>query len=273
MSIWVAILIVIAVSAVAGGLMLLLRRWAPAGGTFSDSDRASSVFGMLASAFAIFLGFVIFLAFSDYDKAKGDAALEAQTTLQQFENSRLFGPTAQRTLEGELICYARSVVHDEWPLMTGTDRRSPLTTQWVVALERSSEQVPVVGQKAVAAFSLWLSQTAQRANARGSRLQEAQHPLPPLLWVLLGIAGVLLIGYVLMYADSQERVRAQVMMASSVTAVTAAGILLIVFLNSPYGAGAGTIKPVDMANTLRLMEQEYPARSPLPCDAHGAPRA
>src|SRR3954453_11173497 len=110
MSVWVAILVVVGASALAGALMVALRKRAPAGGAFSDSDRASSVFGMVAAAFAIFLGFVIFLAFADYDKAKADAALEADTTLQQFENSRLFGPVAQRTLEGELVCYARSVV-------------------------------------------------------------------------------------------------------------------------------------------------------------------
>src|SRR3954452_8241505 len=218
MTAWVAILIVVAAGAAVGALMIVLRRSAPAGGTFSDSDRASSVFGMLGAAFAIFLGFVILLAFNDYDKAKSDAAVEAETTLQQFENARLFGPVAQRALEGELVCYARSVVSDEWPLMSGSERRSPLTNGWVLALERSSERVPVRGQKASAAYGLWLTQTAQRASARDGRVQEAQHPLPPLLWVLLGIAAVLLIGYVLMYADSEERVRAQVMMASSVAA-------------------------------------------------------
>lgn len=273
MSVLVAILVVVAASALVGALMFALRTRAPAGGTFSDSDRASSVFGMLAGAFAIFLGFVIFLAFTDYDKAKSDAGLEAEVTLQQFENARLFGPIAQRRLEGELVCYGRSVVSAEWPLMAESDHRSSLTDAWVLALERSSERVPLHDEKAKAAFSLWLTQTADRASARDSRLQEAQHPLPPLLWVLLGIAALLLIGYVLLYADSEERVRAQVAMASSVTAVTVAGILLIVFLNSPYGSGAGTIKPADMEHSLRLMEQQLPSHSPIPCNAHGAPRA
>jgi hypothetical protein len=165
------------------------------------------------------------------------------------------------------------VVNDEWPLMAKSERRSSWTNAWVLTLERSSERVSVRGQKAVAAYGAWLTQTAQRASARHSRLQEAQHPLPPLAWVLLGFAAVLLIGYVLMYADPGERVRAQVMMASSVTAVTVAGMLLIVSLNSPYGSGAGTIKPVDMENALRLMEQEVPSHTAIPCDPHGAPRA
>jgi hypothetical protein len=36
----------------------------PEGSCFSDGDRASGVFGVLATGFAVFAGFVIFLAFT-----------------------------------------------------------------------------------------------------------------------------------------------------------------------------------------------------------------
>jgi hypothetical protein len=55
------LILVVAVS-VAIGVLLLVRRRAPEGSYFADGDRASGVFGVLATGFAIFAGFVIFLA-------------------------------------------------------------------------------------------------------------------------------------------------------------------------------------------------------------------
>lgn len=269
MSVPVALLIVVAAAGLAVTAMLLLRRRAQPGGAFSDSDRASGVFGLLGAGFAIFLGFIIFLAFGDYDRAKQASSDEAEATVQQFENATLFGPASARTLEGELICYARAVVHHGWPDMESNREASPIVDAWTLRLERSSEAIPVMGTKADAAYQSWLSQSEERGRSRNARLLEARHPLPPLLWLLIVIAAVFVIGFALFYADPDEWAPAQAMIAGSVTAVVVAGILLVVFLNSPYGAGSGTIKPSAMRHTLDLMQSEYRGRAP--CAPDGTP--
>src|SRR3954451_13810489 len=76
MSLFWTILILLAVNAATIAAMLLVRRGAPEGSYFKDGDRASGVFGVLAGGFAIFAGFIIFLAFSTYDQSRrrpGDA--------------------------------------------------------------------------------------------------------------------------------------------------------------------------------------------------------
>jgi len=45
----------------------------PDGGYFNDGDRASGVFGVLATGFSVFLGFIVFLAFTSYDESKSGA--------------------------------------------------------------------------------------------------------------------------------------------------------------------------------------------------------
>lgn len=265
----VALLIVVASAALAVVAMLLLRRRAPEGGAFSDSDRASGVFGLLGAGFAIFLGFVIFVAFDDYDRAKQASSDEAGATLQQFENAHLFAPAGAHVLEGQLICYARAVIERGWPGMEANRPASPVVDLWTLRLERASEAIPIVGTKADAAYQSWLSQTEERGKARNTRLLEARHPLPPLLWVLIVIAALCVIGFVLFYADPAEAVRAQALIAGSVTAVVVAGILLVVFLNSPYGSGSGTIKPSAMQHSLAVMQAQY--RATPPCTADGAP--
>ena len=65
-----AVLISVGVTAAAVAGMLLVRRRAPEGSYFTDGDRASGVFGVLATGFSVLLGFIIFLAFSSYDEAR-----------------------------------------------------------------------------------------------------------------------------------------------------------------------------------------------------------
>ena len=71
-------LVVVVVTALAITAMLLVRRKAPAGSYFEDGDRAAGVFGVLATAFAILLGFVVFLAFESFDTSRSGAEAEAE---------------------------------------------------------------------------------------------------------------------------------------------------------------------------------------------------
>ncbi len=85
MNIFVAVLVVVAVTAVAVAAMLVVRRNAPDGSYFHDGDRAAGVFGVLATGFAVLLGFVVFLAFTSYDAARSGAEQEAVIVAQQVE--------------------------------------------------------------------------------------------------------------------------------------------------------------------------------------------
>src|SRR3954466_10522306 len=114
--VWTAMIIVgLAVAAIAA--MLTVRRRAPDGSYFNDGDRAAGVFGVLATGFAVLLGLVVVLAFTSYDDARTGAATEALTVAQQYEVAHLLPPAQGRRLAAELICYGRSVVHQEWPRM------------------------------------------------------------------------------------------------------------------------------------------------------------
>src|SRR5438046_6150036 len=133
MSLLRSALILVVADAVAVAVMLLVRRGAPEGSYFKDGDRASGVFGVLAGGFAIFAGFIIFLAFTRYDDSRSGAEAEALTVVQQFETAQFLPAAVRGRLEGDLVCYGRSVVDQEWPQMeagSGSDAINP----WAVAL-------------------------------------------------------------------------------------------------------------------------------------------
>ena len=70
--VWAGV-VVVGVAAVAVAAMLLVRRSAPAGSYFEDGDRAAGVFGVLATGFAVLIGFVVFLAFESFDTSRSGA--------------------------------------------------------------------------------------------------------------------------------------------------------------------------------------------------------
>ena len=98
MNIAVAILIVVVATAISIVAMLRVRRRAPDGSYFHDGDRAAGVFGVLATGFAVLLGFVVFLAFTSYDAARAGAESEAQIVAQQVETAQLFPPAVSGRL-------------------------------------------------------------------------------------------------------------------------------------------------------------------------------
>ena len=115
--VWAA-LIVVAVAAAAIAAMLLVRRRAPEGSYFEDGDRAAGVFGVLATGFAVLLGFVVFLAFQSFDTSRSGAEAEAQIVGRAVRD----GPADARrrraaASRASSSATPASVVHQEWPRM------------------------------------------------------------------------------------------------------------------------------------------------------------
>lgn len=88
MNILLGAVAVAVVTGLAIGAMLWRRRRAPEGSYFSDGDRASGVFGVLATGFSVLLGFIVFLSFTTYDASRSGAEEEAVVVAQQFETAQ-----------------------------------------------------------------------------------------------------------------------------------------------------------------------------------------
>jgi hypothetical protein len=274
-NVFVALLVVAASSGVAIGALLLVRRHAPDGSYFHDGDRAAGVFGVLATGFAVLLGLVVVLAFTSYDESRAGAETEALTLAQQYEVAHLLPPAAGRRLASELLCYGRSVVHEEWPRMqdgTQTDAANP----WGVALFRTLRAIEPKTAAQQAAYAKWLDQRLDREAARSARIHGAVGVIPGPLWLVLFVIAAMIVGFMLLFADSGERAFVQATLIGTVVAVMAATLLVISFLNHPYRPGLGSLQPTAMQRTLRIRDEERRIvgdRTAMPCDDRGSARA
>jgi Protein of unknown function (DUF4239) len=264
---------------VAGSVTIVLaviffaRKRIPVGGLFTDSDRAAGSLGVLGTSFAVLLAFVIFLGFESYGTARERSSAEAIAVTELYRDAQLFDEPTRSDVQGMLICYARAVIHDEWPAMAG-QRTSPVVERWIDRLDATVDTADITGAREQAGYSNWLSRMTERREGRRGRIGEASSLVPQPLWATLLLGAVLLIGYMCFYADPGEKYFVQAMMIGSVTALVVSGVLLVRFLDLPYENQLGSIQPTEMIRTLGLMEDPGELRGRpevIPCDDRGIP--
>jgi len=267
-------LIVLGAAAVAIAAMLLVRRGAPEGSYFEDGDRASGIFGVLATAFAVLIGFVVFLAFESFDTSRSGAEAEARTVVQQFETAQFLPVAVRGRLSGELVCYARTVIYEEWPRMeSGT--LGNLRNPWTLTMLRTLRTTEPRSASEQAAYSKWFDQRTDRENGRADRVHGAEGVIPVPIWIVLLLASGVIFVYMLFFADSAERAIVQATMMGGVAIVITSTLLLLRFLDHPYQPGIGGLRPVAMERALAQLRQEKvlaPERVIVPCDATGTAR-
>jgi hypothetical protein len=264
-------LVVVGTTVVTSTAMLLVRRRAPDGSYFKDGDRASGVFGVLATGFSVLLGFIIFLAFSSYDESRSGAESEATIVSQQVETAQFLPSDTASELEGELMCYARSVVGPEWDAMAVGSLDSDINP-WGAEMFRTMKAADPQTAAEQSAYDRWMDQNADRQQARVDRIHGAEGIIPLPLWLAMFMISVVIFVYTLFFADSGERAKTQALLMGSVTIVISLLLQLLVFFDHPHGHGVGRLHPTAMERTLRLMDAQFEVADvnlEVPCDSRG----
>ena len=274
MNLLVGLLVLVAVTAITVSAMLLVRRQAPVGSYFSDGDRASGVFGVLATGFSVLLGFIIFLSFASYDDSRVGAESEATLVLQQVQTAQFLPTNVSARLTGELQCYARSVAGVEWDALdAGTlgDAINP----WGAQMFHTLRSVVAQSAPEQSAYDRWMEQTSQREQARNDRVHSAEGIIPAPLWLALFVISAVIFGYMLFFADLGEGAVTQGVLMGSVTVVITLLMMLLFFFDHPHGSGVGRLEPTAMQRALRIMDVEIKVAGVSvtpPCDEHGVAR-
>jgi len=269
------LLVVVGITTLTVTAMLLVRRRAPEGSYFADGDRASGVFGVLATGFSVLLGFIIFLAFTSYDSSRSGAEEEATVVAQQLQTAQFLPPATGTRLTGELICYARSVAGAEWDALDAGTLGDSSVNPWGARMFLTIRATDATTSAEQSAYDRWMAQAADREQARTARVHSVEGIVPAPLWLcLLVICGVIF-AYMLFFADSAEGAATQAMLMGSVTVVITLLMLLVVFFDRPHGSGVGRLQPTAMERTMRLIDAQLEVvglQVQPPCDDRGVAR-
>ena len=262
---------------VGGSLVLVLvmlaarRYWAPEG-FLNDPVPPAGIFGVLGVALAVLLAFVLFLAFEGWNRAQDGASREAVAVTQLLRASSLFPEPEHQRLRGDLVCYGRAVVSDEWPKMAA-GQESQLVENWIVTIETTVDGTPVSNTRAQVALSHWLDEMTQRREGRRARLAEASSSIPGLVWLMLILGSSATVLYLIVFADRRERWWVQGAMMGTITGLVVSTLLVIHFLDNPFTPNGTYIGPTEMHTTLRLFDRQLVLAQDtsvtFPCNARG----
>ena len=265
--------IIVVVAAASCGVLWLARR-NPMNERFSSQlGEHSRAFDFLGIAFAILLGFVVLQAYDSYNDAKRGAEQEAQAVLELTRTAAAFTPEEHARLERTLVCYGRAVIAQGWEAMREGEA-SPVVTDWGRRFREATFDVRVRSLVDEAEFRQLLLEQDKRIEGRRMRLAEAVRVTPPPLWFVLILGALLTVGWIVLGANRRGSFIVQACAVGSVAAMATAALLLVWFLDHPFANESGGIRPTEMEEVLRVIEEETHAEGvevTHPCTEDGNP--
>ncbi|MDP9168693.1 MAG: DUF4239 domain-containing protein [Actinomycetota bacterium] len=263
---WLAagVLVVVVTSAVT--VKLLARRRAPDPGWFLDSTRAAGALTLIGTMFAVLLAFTIFYALQNYQRARDGGSVEAISVTELHNVADVLEGHAGTRLHGDLICYSRAVISEEWPAMRRHESATSVQ-HWVDTMVTDFGSTNPTSAKQEAAYGQWFDQQAERRDGRRARSAEAAPSVPMPLWVVLGIGATAILAFMCVQADRRESAVVQAVPIAFVSALVTSALLVVAFLDHPYDDWSGSLQPDQMRVTLRLIDDGHA----VPCDSRGDP--
>ena len=108
-------------------------------------------------------------------------------------------------------------------------------------------------------YDQWLEQTSTRQLGRQDRIHGAAGVMPTPLWIALFFISLIVLGFILTFADSGERAVVQALYMGGTLATIMAMLLLLNFLDDPVRSGVGGLQPTAMERSLVLMDESLDA--------------
>ena len=262
--------LVVVVLAVTAALVYNRVVWRPrqaAGRVSQDGVSIAGIIGPPGTLSVLLLVFVLVQTYASWSAAGDAETAEATATLLLFREADLVKDARTRNrLRAAVVCYATSVIRQEWPAMQHR-RVSSVPTYWGARIREAGVRLTRTSAEKDAGENL-VARDGERASARQKRLGEARPTVPGALFLLMVLSVAVTLGlFGAVTARSVGRgVHIVIVVATAV--VLAATLTLVRDLDQPYG-GALRRSP---SQTEFIRSQIAPeVRGPLPCDDDGMP--
>jgi Protein of unknown function (DUF4239) len=243
-------LVAVAVVVAVGGLVLV-QRLVPTERRKQHNDVAGFIYAVLGVAYAVLLGLMLIAVWEKWDAADTLTADEANELAGIFYWAYALPQPEGRHIQELVRSYERVVVEEEWPLMA-QGRSSPKAWDTLDELRGAilGLQPPKGAQQMgydQMRYEEMLVQLHDLGNARRERLLAAEQGLPPILWVVLILGGVITVGFT--YLFGLENTLVHLIMVGSLALVISMSLFTVAALDYPF-QGDIRIHPTAYENDL-----------------------
>jgi hypothetical protein len=192
---------------------------------------------VLGVSYAVLLGLMLIAVWEKWDAAEATTTDEANELAGIFWWAHALPQPEGRHVQELVRFYARVVVEEEWPLMGQGGGSSPQA--WATLDELRGTILGLELPKGAKhrgydqmRYSEMLEQLHDLGNARRERLLAAEQGLPPILWIVLILGGVITVGFT--YLFGLENTLVHLLMVGALALIISLSLFTVAALDQPF---------------------------------------
>jgi len=237
------------VSAITSSLALfglhLVRKKYSADVLKENHEVAAIIFNAFGLFYGVMVAFVVFVTWNGYDDATKNLQLEASEALDIFHSAESFPDPAKKIIQQALQDYLAAVYNDELQRMA--EGEISLNAHGAHANLRtlfSQMDATSIPNRELYAESLrCLNNLAQY---RRLRIFAGNDTVPPVIWLVLLVGGVLAVSYTFFFG--MKNIKAQYLLTTTLTVMISSILFLIYVLDHPFtGTSKVSLEPLRQA--------------------------
>jgi uncharacterized protein DUF4239 len=241
------------------GLYLVRRKYS-AEVLKENHEVAAIIFNAFGLFYGVLLAFVVFVTWSGYDDATKNLQLESNEVADIFHLTTEFPEPAGEAMRQTLLEYVSSVYNDELKRMS----------QGEISLHSNEAMLKLIttfyqlDEKAVPNREIYaeaLKRLNNLAEYRRLRIFAGNDTVPPVIWLVLLVGSVISISYT--YFFGMKNIRAQYLIAASLTVTITMILFLIYVLDHPF-TGTSRVSAEPLKQVMQILKNDQPQRLSIP---------
>jgi uncharacterized protein DUF4239 len=227
----VAVAILIAI----GGLAFVQRLYST-DRRKQHNDVAGFIYAVLGVAYAVLLGLVLIAVWEKWNAAEAITTDEANELAGIFVFAHALPQPEGRHVQELVRSYDRVVIEEEWPLMA-QGKSSPEAWDTLDELRGAILELQPTTDAQQTGYDQMryeeiLVQLHDLGNARRERLLAAEQGLPPILWVVLLLGGVITVGFTFLFG--LENTLVHLLMVAALALIISMTLFTVAALDYPF---------------------------------------
>jgi Protein of unknown function (DUF4239) len=195
-----------------------------------NNEIAGFKFATVGVLYAVLVAFAIIMVWERFEDAESAVAQEAGAATALY---RLASGTDREGIEmrRSLDTYLALAIEQDWPQMANEGRSIDVTSA-LNGTYATAVRLAQSGSRPTALLTAMFNQLDNLTQARRTRLHLAVGIVPPVLWVILTVGGILTVGFTFFFGT--KNLRAQILMTGILSSVVFMSLFVILSINHPF---------------------------------------
>lgn len=234
----------------------MVHRLVPLPVRASNATVVGAIYGALYVMYGVTLAFSILLSWQALVAAEATTDREAANAERLYRLAGRLPESERDEIQGLVESYARAVVEEEWPLLANgrASEQSPRAGALANELQESIQDIEPNTSAEQAIYAEALTRVGDLQSDREARLLQSHWGIPPELWAVLSVGGVLTVSLTFLLGTDPPWLQRLALAALTVVVV----LLLYAVYNIQYPfSGSVRVGPDAFEHVLQEVEEGH----------------